>query len=81
MDNLSEEQISGAVATMRSAGRSALAYRAVLRISGADRRTDELADRLGALAAAGATDVVIDVDWSHEDAAARACETLRAAVA
>jgi probable F420-dependent oxidoreductase len=81
MDNLSEEQITGAVATMRSAGRGAAGYRAVLRISGADRRIEELADRLGSLAAAGATEVVIDVDWSHEDAAARACETLRAAVA
>jgi probable F420-dependent oxidoreductase len=81
MDNLSEEEIAAAVATMEAAGRSRLPYRAVLRISGADRRMEELAGRLGGLAAAGATEVIVDVDWGHEDAAARACETLRAAIA
>jgi probable F420-dependent oxidoreductase len=81
MDSISEEQIATAVATMQASGRGALPYRAVLRISGADRRMEELAQRLNALASAGATEVVVDVDWSHEDAAARACDTLRAAVA
>jgi len=81
MDNLSEEQIATAVATMQSASRSARPLRAVLRISGAERRMEELGERLGALAAAGATEIVVDVDWRTEGAAARACETLRAAVA
>lgn len=81
IDNLSEDQVASAVATMRSAGRPNRTYRAVLRISGAERRMEELARRLDALNASGATEVVIDVDWEQEDGAARAYETLRAAVA
>jgi len=66
---------------LKSVGRASPRIDAVARVTGADRRTAELAGRLGAVAAAGATDVVIDVDWSSEDGAARALETLRAAVA
>jgi probable F420-dependent oxidoreductase len=81
MDNLSEQMIATAVATMKAAGRDGARYRAVLRVSGAERRMDELASRLGSLAGAGATEVIVDVDWGSDDGAARACEALRAAVA
>jgi probable F420-dependent oxidoreductase len=81
METLSEEAIASAVGTMRSAGRSGLSYRAVLRISGADHRMDELARRLDSLASAGATEVIVDVDWGDEDGPRRAIEALRSAVA
>jgi probable F420-dependent oxidoreductase len=81
MDGISEEAIASAVATMKAAGRSGATYRAVLRISGADHRMDELARRLDSLADAGATEVIVDVDWSHDDGPRRALETLRAAAA
>ncbi len=81
MDNISEEAIASAVATMKGAGRGRANYRAVLRISGAEARMEELARRLATLAAAGATEVIIDVDWSQEDSPARACDALRSAVA
>ncbi len=81
MDDLDEKVITSGLATMRKAAGERREFRIVARVTGADRRTAELAGRLGAVAAAGATDVVIDVDWSSEDGAARALETLRAAVA
>ena len=81
MDNLSEQMVASAVATMKSAGRERASYRVVLRISGAERRMDELARRLGSLADAGATEVIVDVDWSDEDGARRACDALRSRVA
>ncbi len=81
MDDLDEKVITSGLATMRNAAPERREFRIVARVTGADRRTAELAGRLGAVAAAGATDVVIDVDWSSEDGAARALETLRAAVA
>ncbi len=81
MDDLDETVITSSLATMRKAAGERREFRIVARVTGADRRTAELAGRLGAVAAAGATDVVIDVDWSSEDGAARALETLRAAVA
>lgn len=82
MDDLDVAKVASGIARMRkAAGDDRRAFRVVARVTGADRRTDELAGRLGDVAAAGATDVVIDVDWSQEDGAARAVETLRAAVA
>jgi len=81
MDDLDEKVITSGLATMRKAAGERREFRVVARVTGADRRTAELAGRLAAVAAAGATDLVIDVDWSSEDGAARALETLRAAVA
>jgi probable F420-dependent oxidoreductase len=81
MDDISEDAIESAVRTMKAAGRKGAAYRAVLRISGAERRLDELARRLDSLGSAGATEVIVDVDWKDEDGPQRACEALRSAVA
>jgi probable F420-dependent oxidoreductase len=81
MDNIAEETIASAVATIKGSGPSGATYRAVLRISGAERRMVELANRLEALTAAGATEVIIDVDWSDDEGPRRACEALRSAVA
>jgi probable F420-dependent oxidoreductase len=82
MDDPAEEKIAAGLATIRSAaaqpGRS---FQVVVRVTGADRRIGELAQRLDSLAGAGATDVVIDLDWSVDDGPERALETLRAAVA
>lgn len=81
VDDLDERAIAAGIETMTDAARDKREFRVVARVTGADRRTHDLAERLGGIAAAGATDVVVDVDWSHEDGAARALETLRAAVA
>jgi probable F420-dependent oxidoreductase len=81
MDDLAEDTIAAGLATMISARRSQRSFRIVVRVTGAERRVDDLSRRLDSLSDAGATDVVIDVDWSSDDGAARALETLRAAVA
>ena len=82
MDDLAEDAIADSLARMRSAaGDAGKPFRVVVRITGADQRVEELGRRLASMAGAGATDVVIDVDWNREDGAARAVETLRAAVA
>jgi probable F420-dependent oxidoreductase len=82
MDDLAEDTIAAGLLTMRSAAaQPGKSFRVVVRVTGADRRTGELARRLESLAGAGASDVVIDVDWSGEDGPKRAVETLRAAVA
>jgi probable F420-dependent oxidoreductase len=83
MDDLEEDAIASGLATIRSAAvhQRANAFRVVVRITGADRRIDELARRLDLVASAGATEVVIDVDWTDYHGPARAVETLRPAVA
>jgi probable F420-dependent oxidoreductase len=82
MDDIAEDKIAGGLAIMRStAAQPGKSFRVVVRVTGADRRTSELARRLDSLAGAGATDVVVDVDWSGEDGPERSVETLRAAVA
>jgi len=81
MDGLSEQQVATAVADMKAAGGGSRPHRAVLRISGAERRMEELAARLGPLADAGATEVIVDVDWSSEDGPRRAFDALRTRVA
>lgn len=81
MDDLAEDAIASGVETIRSSARLEPAFRVVVRITGSDRRVEELARRLGSIATAGATDVVIDVDWNTDGGAERAVETLRAAVA
>jgi len=79
MSDLSEDAIASGLATMRSVATDERTFRVVLRITGAD--LDALAHRLASLADAGATEVVIDVDWNKEDGPARAFHALRAAVA
>jgi probable F420-dependent oxidoreductase len=80
IDNLSEEEIRSGLDTMRSeAGERSM--RVVVRVTGLPGRVGELAQRLTSLSAAGATEVIVDVDWDHEDGAARTSEELRSAVA
>ena len=83
IDDPAEEGIAAGLATMRSAAgdRRDKHFRVVARITGADRRVQEVARRLSSFAAAGATDIVIDVDWNSDDGPQRAVEVLRAAVA
>lgn len=82
MDDLAEDKIATGLAIMRSAAtQPGMSFRVVVRVTGADRRMAEFARRLDSLAGAGASDVVIDVDWSGEDGPERAVETLRTAVA
>jgi len=84
MEDLSEEVVGAGVDALRAAasgpnrGRK---FRVAVRVTGAQQRLDELARRLRALAAAGATDVIVDVDWDRDDGPARAFEALRWAVA
>jgi len=78
MDDLAEDTIAAGLASMRSAAaQPGKSFRVVVRVTGADHRIGELSRRLDSLAGAGATDVVIDVDWSGEDGPERAVETLR----
>jgi hypothetical protein len=81
VDDLSEDTIRTGVGTMNDAAPAKKSFRVVVRVTGADRRLDQLVPRLGAIAAAGGTDVVVDIDWSTDDGAERAAESLRAAVA
>ena len=66
---------------MQAAAASPRTFRAVVRIAAAPNRVSEVASRLRSLGDAGATDVVVDVDWEDDDGEARASEALRSAVA
>ena len=66
---------------MQAAAASPRTFRAVVRIAAAPNRVAEVASRLRSLRDAGATDVVVDVDWEDDDGEARASEALRSAVA
>ncbi len=88
LDELSETGIADGLATIRKAGKLAGRpeaeldrFRIVVRVTGADRKLDALAGRLEALSSAGATELVVDVDWEGEDGPARSFDTLRSAVA
>jgi probable F420-dependent oxidoreductase len=88
LEDLSESSIAAGLAAVRKAGaetgrpRAELdGFRIVVRVTGADRKLGKLASRLGSLAAAGATELVVDVDWDDERGPARSLDTLRSAVA
>jgi probable F420-dependent oxidoreductase len=84
MDDLSEDAVGAGLAAVNAAASrepSGREFRVVVRVTGAQRRLDELGRRLAPLAAAGATEVIVDVDWDRDDGPARAIESLRAAVA
>jgi len=88
LENLSEEGIADGLAAIRAAGRDAGrpqvemdSLRIVVRVTGADRKLDVLAARLDSLAGAGATEVIVDVDWEGEGGPSRSFDTLRSAVA
>jgi probable F420-dependent oxidoreductase len=88
LENLSEAGIADGLAAIRTAGRDAGRpeveldrFRIVVRVTGADRKLDVLAARLDSLAGAGATEVIVDVDWESTDGPSRSFDTLRSAVA
>ncbi|MGH7762828.1 MAG: TIGR03619 family F420-dependent LLM class oxidoreductase [Candidatus Dormibacteraceae bacterium] len=86
MDNLSEDSIAQSmtvvVAAARQAGRPEAevgAMRVVVRVTGSDRRLAELSSRLVGLGQAGASDVVVDVDWESDQGPARGFDALKSA--
>jgi probable F420-dependent oxidoreductase len=81
VDDLREDVVSRGVATMRDVARAGKEFRVVVRVTGADGRLDELGRHMRGLEASGATDVIVDVDWSIDDGPLRAAQTLHAAVA
>ena len=81
LEDLSEDVLATGLATMQAAAATQKTFRAVVRITAAPNRVAEVASRLRSLRDAGATDVVVDVDWEDDDGEARASETLRSAVA
>ena len=88
LEAISESEIADGLSALRRAGSQAGrpqaeldGFRIVVRVTGADRKLDVLAGRLRLLAAAGATELVVDVDWEDESGPARGLDTLRAAVA
>ena len=88
LEKLSEDGIADGVATIRKAAAQAErpaseldGFRIVVRVTGADRKLDLLAPRLESLAKAGATELIVDVDWDGQDGPARSFDTLRSAVA
>ena len=88
LENLSEGAIADGLAVLREAGARAgrpqaelEGFRIVVRVTGADRKLDVLATRLGSLAGAGATELVVDVDWDADEGPAKSFDKLRSAVA
>ena len=88
LEGLSEAGIADGLAQIRAAGRDAGRpqaeldrFRIVVRVTGADRKLEVLAARLDSLAGAGATEVIVDVDWEGTDGPSRSFDTLRSAVA
>lgn len=82
LETMSERDVKAAVEVMRheaqSAGRGDADLRVVIRVTGAATKAAAVAARLGGLADAGATGVIVDVDWSDRDGPARAFEALSA---
>jgi alkanesulfonate monooxygenase SsuD/methylene tetrahydromethanopterin reductase-like flavin-dependent oxidoreductase (luciferase family) len=70
IETLSERDVKAAVEVMTSeaeaAGRDGGRPRVVIRITGAADKPDAVAARLDNLAKAGATEVVVDVDWGGD---------------
>ena len=88
LENLSENGIAAGREAVRQAASAAGRAQAeldglrfVVRVTGADRKLGALASRLESLAAAGATEVVVDVDWDDERGPSRSLDKLRSAVA
>ena len=87
LEDLSETGIADGLSALKQAGREAgrpaselEGFRIVVRVTGADRKLDELAARLASLGEAGATDLIVDVDWDGEDGPVRSFDILRSAV-
>jgi len=88
LESLAESGIADGLAVLRQAGAKAGRppaeldeFRIVVRVTGADRKLDVLAGRLESLAEAGATEVVVDVDWETVEGPVKGFDTLRSAVA
>ena len=81
LEDLSEDVLATGLATMQAAAATQKTFRAVVRITAAPNRVAEVASRLRSLRDAGATDVVVDVDWEDDDGEVRAGDALRSAVA
>ena len=88
LDDLSESGIADGLAVLREAGTRAGrppaeldGFRIVVRVTGADRKLDVLATRLVSLAGAGATELVVDVDWATDEGPAKGFDVLHSAVA
>jgi probable F420-dependent oxidoreductase len=88
LDDLSESGIADGLAVLREAGTRAGrppaeldGFRIVVRVTGADRKLDVLATRLESLAGAGATELVVDVDWDTAEGPAKGFDILHSAVA
>lgn len=82
VDDLSEDVIAKGVDAMQRAAtdRPDWRFQVVTRVTGAASRLDELAGRLRSIEAAGATEIVVDVDWEDEHGPMLAFDILRAAV-
>jgi probable F420-dependent oxidoreductase len=74
LDGIDTSELEAAVDVMRTAardaGRDADRLEVGLRLVDSAGRSDEVADRLGALARAGVDEVIVDVAWSDGDPAA-----------
>jgi hypothetical protein len=88
LDDLSERSVADGLAVLRKAGTRAGRppaeldhFRIVVRVTGADRKLDVLATRLESLAGAGATELVVDVDWETDAGPAKGFDILRSAAA
>jgi probable F420-dependent oxidoreductase len=88
LDDLSESGIADGLAVLREAGTRAGRppaeldhFRIVVRVTGTDRKLDVLATRLESLAGAGATELVVDVDWETDAGPAKGFDILHSAVA
>jgi probable F420-dependent oxidoreductase len=88
LESLAESGIAEGLAVLREAGANAGrppaeldGFRIVVRVTGADRKLDVLARRLESLTEAGASELVVDVDWEAADGPAKGFDTLRSAVA
>ena len=84
LEGLSERSIAEGVATMTAAAKQAgrppselEGFRIVVRVTGADHKLGALASRLDELSAAGATEIIVDVDWDGEGGPSRSFEMLR----
>lgn len=73
-------EIGSVHAAAVAAGRDPAALRIALRLVASVGRTDEIASRLGDLAAIGVHEIIVDTDWEHGDPAAELA-ALHAAVA
>ena len=84
LEGLSEKSIADGVATMTAAAKQAGRtpsevedFRIAVRITGADQKLGTVASRLDELGAAGATEIIVDVDWDGEGGPSRSFEMIR----